>query len=410
MAVTDPTVISGGQTIDSTGGGNADRFRPQIRDEILMYGPNINPITLISSKVKTRGVGNPVYKVMNDKRLPRFDAINNGAGYNTTDTSIVVDNGTYFKGGDLVRVTRTGEIFKVTSVSTNTLTVVRGYDTAAAGTGVAMVDDDELLIVSNTPTERAAPPDALVPDPTTITNYIQRFSRTTDISWLRKNADEYGKPELQRIKEHATFELKRDIELAFKFGKPLADIGDASPLDSGVVDTRYTTGGLQYFIDTYSSATAYDAGGVLTQSQLWEYVQPLYENMPDDATGMGMELMLLCSASAFRAFASWGLPHVEISQKDKMFGLALNSYQSPVGKLTIVQDYSLAGTEYGNWMFMINPADLEYVFHNGLDIQINPDAQDEGTHRQKDELFGYIGFGCNRPELHGYIKNVDLAA
>lgn len=410
MAVTDPTVISGGQTIDSTGGGNTDRFRPQIRDEILMYGPNINPVTLISSKVKSRGVGNPVYKVMNDKRLPRFDAINNGGGYNTTATSIVVDNGTYFKGGDLVRVTRTGEVFKVTSVSTNTLTVVRGYDAAAAGTGVAMVDNDEVLVISNTPTERAAPPDALVTDPTTITNYIQRFSRTTDISWLRKNADEYGQPELQRIKEAATFELKRDIELAFKFGKPLADIGDSSPLDSSVADTRYVTGGLQYFIDTYSTATAYDAGGVLTQSQLWENVEPLFENMPDDATGMGMELMLLCSASAFRVFASWGLPHVEISTKDKSFGLALNSYQSPVGKLTLVQDYTLSGAEYGNWMFMINPADLEYVFHNGLDIQLNPDAQAEGTHRNKDELFGYIGFGCNRPELHGYIKNVDLAA
>ena len=410
MAVTDPTVIRGGQTIDSTGGGNADRFKPQIRDEILMYGPNINPITLISSKVKSRSVGNPVFKVMNDKRLPRFDLVNNGAGYNTTATSVVVDNGSYFRGGDLVRVTSTGEVFKVTSISTNTLTVVRGYDTTSAGTGVAMLDNDELMILSNTPTERAAPPDALVTDPTTLTNYIQRFSRTTDISWLRENADEYGQPELQRIKEAATFELKRDIELAFKFGLPLADIGDASPLDSGVVDTRYTTGGLQYFIDTYSSATAYDAGGVLTQNQLWTYVEPLFENMPDDATGRGMELMLLVSASAHRVFANWALPHVEISTKDKEFGLALNSYQSPVGKLTIVQDYSLTGTEYGNWMFMINPSDLEYVYHKGLDIQLNADAQAVGTHRKVDELFGYIGFGCNRPELHGYIKNVDLAA
>jgi hypothetical protein len=410
MAVTDPTIISGGQTIDSTGGGNTDRFKPQVRDEILMYGPNINPVTLISSKVKTRSVGNPVYKVMHDKRLPRFDNVNNGAGYNTTATSIVVDDGTKFAALNIVKNTRTGEQFKVSSVSTNTLTVVRGYDTVGAGTGVTMLDDDELLIISITPTERAAPGTALVTDPTTITNYIQRFSRVTDISWLRKNADEYGKPELQRIKEHATFDLKRDIELAFKFGKPLADIGDSSPLDSAVLDTQYQTFGLQYAIDTYASANAYDAGGVLTQTQLWQYVQPLYENMPDDATNMGMEIMALCSASAFRVFASWGLPHVEISQKDKEFGLALNSYQTPVGKLTLVQDYSLSGTEYGNWMFLINPSDLGYVYHQGLDIQLNTDAEDDGTHRDKDELFGYIGFECGRPELHAYIKNVDLAA
>lgn len=410
MALTDPTVISGGQTIDSTGGGNTDRFKPQVRDEILMYGPNINPLVLISSKVKSRSVANPVYKTMHDKRLPRFDAINNGAGYNTSATSLIVDNGTYFRGGDLVRNTRTGEIFKVTSISTNTLTVVRGYDSGAAGTGVAMLDNDELMILNNVPTERAAPPDALVPDPTTITNYIQRFSRTTDISWLRKNAAEFGKPELERIKEHATFELKRDMELAFKFGKPLADIGDSSPLDSGVTDTRYTTFGIQYAIDNWASANAYDAGGVLTQQTFWDNLSPLYENMPDDATSGSMELWCLCSAKAYKIFASWGLPVARMDMgSSKTYGIHVSKYQTPVGVLSVVQDYSLRGSEYDNWMFVVNPMDLEYVYHQGLDVQINADAQDDGTHRQKDELFGYVGFGCGRPELHAYWKNVDLA-
>ena len=63
-------------------------------------------------------------------------AINNGSGYNTTATSMVVDSGssltddTYIKIGD--------EILLITAISTNTLTVER----AKFGTTAASIDDD----------------------------------------------------------------------------------------------------------------------------------------------------------------------------------------------------------------------------------------------------------------------------
>ena len=63
-------------------------------------------------------------------------AINNGSGYNTTATSMVVDSGssltddTYIKIGD--------EILLITGISTNTLTVER----AKFGTTAASIDDD----------------------------------------------------------------------------------------------------------------------------------------------------------------------------------------------------------------------------------------------------------------------------
>lgn len=407
---TNPTVINRAVAVGGPGGGNDDRFVAQIRDEILMYGPNINPLARISSVAKKRSVGNPTFKVMNDKQLPRFDAINNGAGYNTSATSIVVDNGSYFRVHDDVLVTRTGEHMLITAISTNTLTVVRGYDTGAAGTGVAMVDNDELMICGNTLSERAAAPTSLVTDPTTITNYIQRFGRVTSLSLQRKNTEEYGMDEKQRQKKSATMEFKKDIELAFKFGKPLYDEEANSPLDSAVSDTRFKTGGLQYWIDNFASANAHDAGGAISQNQLWDWVQPLFEDMPEDTTDQQMELVALCSAKAFRVFHSWGIPAVEISEKTKEYGLQLRTYLTPVGRLSLVQDYTLRGTEYQDWMFIINPSDLEYVYQNGLDIQLKTNIQNNDVHEEKDELFGYIGLGIQRPELHGYIKNMSLAA
>ncbi len=411
MALTNPTVIANeAQAIGGPGKGNADRFKPEIRDKILMYGPNISPLTLISSKSKSRSVSNPKYQIMHDKQLPRFDRVNNGGGYNTTDVTIAVDTGELFRPYDMVRVTRTAENFLVTAVSSDNLTVERAYDTTGNGTGVAMLDNDELMIIGNAMSEKQASPQSLVPDPTTITNFIQRFSRVTNVTEQRIHTDEFGEPELERIKKHATVELKKDLEYAFMFGKPLQDIEAASPLDGALQQTRHLTGGLQHWIDSAASANAHDAGGTITQTQLWDWVQPLFENMPEDTTNQDMELMALCSAKAFRVFHTWGIPAVEISEKSKSYGLQLRTYLTPVGKLTLVQDYILRGDEYDNWMFIVNPGDVEYVYQQGMDVQLKSDIQANDVLEQKDELYGFVGFGLNRPELHAYIKNMDLAA
>ena len=76
-------------------------------------------------------------------------AINNGAGYLSSDTSIVVDDGTVIQEGDYIQIRLTGgttrEICYVSAVSTHTLTVTRGqYGTTAA----AIADDDEVRVLS----------------------------------------------------------------------------------------------------------------------------------------------------------------------------------------------------------------------------------------------------------------------
>lgn len=408
---TNPTTINRESAVGGPGGGNADRLVVQMRDQIFLYGPNINPVTVLSMKTKKRSVKGAEYKVMNDKQLPRLDRINNGAGYNTTATSIVVDNGVFFRVYDKILNTRTGEQLLVTGISTNTLTVIRNYATGGvAGTGVAMLDNDELMITGSAMAEAAAAPGTLFTDPATITNYIQRFGRVTDLTFQRKHTEEYGMPEKERQKKAATIEFKKDVEMAFKFGKPLKDVEGATPRDSNLRNTRHLTFGLQYAIDQYASANAHDAGGAISQNQLWDWVQPLYEDMPEDTTSQGKELFALCSAKAFRVFHSWGIPAVELSPTSKEYGLQLRTYLTPVGRLSLVQDYTLKGDEYSDWMFIINADDLEYVYQEGLDVQLRTNIQATDVHEEKDELFGYIGFGIARPELHAYIKNMSLAA
>lgn len=408
---TAPTIISRAVAVGGPGVGNTDRFVAQIEDKLWAYGPNINPLIRIANVTKKRSVGNQEYKVLNDKHLPRFTRINNGGGYNTTDASIVVDNGNYAVPQMVVEVTRTGEQMLVTAISSNTWTVERGYDTAAAGTGVAIVDNDEVRILGIAGAERSGAPTSQQTTPGTVLNYAQVLMRSINLSEIRNHTEEYGPKELERQTKNTLHEFKVDTELFFKFGKPLKDVEGSSPLDGSVADTRYKMGGLKYFIDNYASANVLDvASGVITQTALWDFMAPMFEDMPEDSTGQGMELMALCGAKAFNAFHSWAVARIETSVDTKKYGLQLQTYQAPVGRLNLVQDYTLKGDEYADYMFLVNPKDLEYVYLQGMDMTVKTNVQANDVLERKDMIYGVIGLGIKRPELHGYIKNMQAAA
>ena len=137
-----------------TGTGNigSARLVVDMSNEIALLQPSKTPlITILKQAMKnTRAASNPKFSWMEDDLKARWDAINNGAGYNDAATSIVVDNGAYFIVGDVVKVPRTGEVLFVTAVNTNTLTVTRGFGTTAAA---ALVDNDPLVIVGNANTK-----------------------------------------------------------------------------------------------------------------------------------------------------------------------------------------------------------------------------------------------------------------
>lgn len=174
MAFTpDPTLISGG-----TGTGNIQSVRRplDISNDIVFYNPNANPFMLLAQKANKKASIDPEFKVLEAQIQPIFDNINNAGGYNTTATSIVVDNGSYFKAQDLVQVTRTKEIFKISSVSSNTLTVVRGYGVTS---GTAIVDDDELRRLGNAFEEGAAVDVSKTVQVDSITNYLKYLETLT---------------------------------------------------------------------------------------------------------------------------------------------------------------------------------------------------------------------------------------
>jgi hypothetical protein len=202
---------------------------------------------------------------LDEERLTPVDALN-GAVASAGDTSWVVDNGSKFQVGDLVRADGESEIVRVTAISTNTLTVTRSFGSVAAATTVA--DNTVLRILGTVLAEGSDPGTARSADRASRTNYTQIHGPdAVNMSRTEMGVRKYG------IRDEYSHQLgNRTVEMIQRLEQNLL-YGDAVAPAAGL----RSSGGFDYFIATNedSSSTAltpalvetqlqacYDAGGV----------------------------------------------------------------------------------------------------------------------------------------------------
>ncbi|MCC7193372.1 MAG: DUF5309 family protein [Phycisphaeraceae bacterium] len=146
-----------------------------------------------------------------DELLPAGDAINDATYTNaTTDTSFVVDNGSRFRVGDQIQVANSREVMLVTGVSTNTLTVVRGY---GGTTAEPLADNKALRILGNAALEGDDRPATRFTNRARKSNYTQIFTAAVEVSGSQLAAKQIAVgDELDYQKAERLRELLRDLE------------------------------------------------------------------------------------------------------------------------------------------------------------------------------------------------------
>ncbi len=163
-------------------------------------------------------LGNPMREAMSthhewleDALLPNKDAINDSTYSDpATDTSFVVDNGDRFRVGDQIQVEGSEELMFVTGISTNTLTVVRGY---AGTTAEDLVDDQVINILGNAALEGSDKPTARFTNRSRYGNYTQIFTKTVEVSGTDMAASQLGlADEMDYQKQERLREMLRDLE------------------------------------------------------------------------------------------------------------------------------------------------------------------------------------------------------
>ena len=148
---------------------------------------------------------------LEDELLPNKDAINDDTYTDpSADTDFVVDHGSRFRIGDQIQVESSEELMLVTNISTNTLTVVRGY---AGTTPENLADNQVINILGNAALEGADKPSARFTNRSRCGNYTQILTATVEVSGTDMAASQLGlSDEMDYQKQERLRELIRDLE------------------------------------------------------------------------------------------------------------------------------------------------------------------------------------------------------
>jgi len=211
---------------------------------------------------------------LEDELLPNKDAVNDSTFSDpSTDTDFVVDNGSRFRIGDQIQIEGSKELMLVTGISTNTLTVVRGY----AGTTAEDLADNQIInILGNAALEGDDKPNARFTNRSRCGNYTQIFTATVEVSGSDLAASQLGiADEMDNQKQSRLRELVRDLEnTVINAGRPTSN-----PEGSGSV--RRSMKGIIQHLSTnifHTGDSGFPTGTDLDEAKINYVLRKIWEN------------------------------------------------------------------------------------------------------------------------------------
>lgn len=383
-------LISGARSTENI---TQDRRKFDVSDKLWLVDPDYAIMTFFARKLSKVKTIDPEFRWFDKAQPSRYDAVNHVTAYTSGATTITVDDGTKFRAGDIVMDVTTGEHLRVASISTNDLTVARGYGSTAATT---ISDDEVLVILGNAYAENADVGTARTSDTTKRTNYTQIFREPFAVTGTEESTELYAEAnDLASLrKEHLQIHMK-DIERAFFFGEAKEDtstIGTGAPIR--------TTGGLKSMLSTNLK----DASGALTEAEFEDWVRMLFVNGGEKKMGFLSPLV----ASAVN---SWAAGKLQMFPKDKTYGISIMSYLSIHGQLDFVVEKMFAeNTKWNGMAFGVDMSLLAYRYlaGNGVnrDTRLLKDRQAPGVDGKIEEYLSEIGFQLALENRHGLLYGV----
>jgi len=375
------------------GTGNISQSLRQIEMRRAVYElePSSAPLTILTERLGSEATANPEFSWQEDDLEPRFDTVNFASGYTGTDTSIVVAHGSYFAQHDLVKVTATGEVMRVVSVATNTLTVVRGV----GGNAGAIANLGELIIIGSAQPEGDTSKPARSSNPTKVSNYTQILRKPFESTETLRHSNTFTAPsDWDRQAKHAGIEHDKDIESAYLWGKPSEDLSGSQP--------RRTTGGAYYFVRTNITS----AGGQLTEQEFFGAFSAAFRY---GNTQTKTAFMSRLATDVLNGFPRGKLELVQ-SDNDSTYGINVMRYVSPHGVLNCITHNMLEGSKYGGDILIL---DLSNVMKRPLansegsrDTHIRENIQPPDADTRKDEYLTEAGLEFGLELTHALITGI----
>lgn len=400
----------------TTGNVNQDLRVRDVSPSIAYTAPRIAQILFFSARMApapmtnafgvmeagARGVSANIRTVTNFKyEWPEFESktnttqVNNGGGYNSAATSIVVDDASIFAPNDLVDVVASGEMLEVLTVntSTNTITVTRSWGATAAA---AIADNAYLLIIGNAFSENA--PNVIQPqkNPTLNYNYIQDTRHGFAGTYVLDRSELYYGDQRSFLRKAFLIDHQKYLEASYLFGQKNDGTGsDGSP--------KKTTSGILEYVTTNVT----DVAGVLTKAAWNSWLRDIFTFGSPEKIVFASPLV----AGAVSSFAAdnSGPPvsQIWVVNNAKEFGLNIMTYTTKFGTVHLVMHGMLTGSVYQGYAIAMDPENLELArVRNGFFLNLREDIIKDGAHRWVDEYATYHGFTYKAEKTAGVLSGV----
>jgi hypothetical protein len=325
---------------------------------------------------------------LEEKSKARFMTQAGGATSGAASIALTTGQGAYVQQWDQVLNTRTGEQFRVDSVSGDTINVTRGIGSTAA----AMNNLDELLIIGSAQPENDTSKPARSDVPSKLTNNTQIFRTPFEASEsLRASGSQVSPTEWPRQARNKGIEHAKDIEYTFLLGRK-------SVTTPGATEDR-TSGGVLSFI----SSNQTDAGGDLSEAEFNAFMAQVMRY------GSSSKLAL-ASAVGVGSLNKFPASKQQTRNDETTYGMDVTHYTSPFGSLNLVYHRLLEGTKYGGYIIVVDLDETQYRYlandELNRDTKVLPNRQPNDQDGRKDEYLSEVGVQVGTEKAHGVLTGI----
>lgn len=360
-------------------------------DEITMLDPETSQFMTILSQVNRSGADSTKVEWLEDQLFPRLTAVSGAQTNVDTAIEVTTGEGQYLRAGDVVRNQRTGEAFRVSSVATDTATVVRGYGRVTAA---AMNDGDQLLIVANAAAQGATLGTRKVNKRVAQYNYTQivrnpyGFTRSLMASRL------YGGSEPNKERAKKAIEHKRALEYLAFWGARALDTSGSEPVGF--------SGGLYEFVTT----NVKNAAGTLTKALLDTYFRDFLQHAHSSSVVFFVSPVIAQAISGFLRDA-WQptTPDAKLwGAKVDGFISGAYGYRVPVIVKRDWNDFSTSSTQFGGWGFSVDMENVKLRTLRNTALLRDRQANDADTYDE--EYLTELSVQISQEKHHGIVTGV----
>lgn len=321
---------------------------------------------------------------LEDTMAPRSGTVNEALDSSETGVDVATGQGDYLKAGDVILVD--SELMYVSSVATDTATVVRGF----AGTTAASHSDQAAWKLATVARLEGA--DFTTGYTTSVTNpynYTQIFSEAVKVTGSEQNDEKYG------ISDTMAYHISKLMGDGGKAGKLPILLQQAAYYGkraAGSSTTARAMGGIEQYVTTNVTNLS---SAALTRKSIEDLMQLCY-------LAGGAPNTLVCNAWLRRKITSFYEGSIFTDRSEERGGSKIT---------TIVTDFGDIEVVFDRWcptdrLYLIEPAKMGWVTYRPFDVV---DRASTGDYIVKDVL-GEYSFVLMNETAHGYIYGASTSS